>query len=39
MNNNDDNKYACPLCKSKLIDHSELQYQVCDMIIKQFAIT
>ncbi|HET9773406.1 MAG TPA: hypothetical protein VFP25_00330 [Nitrososphaeraceae archaeon] len=32
------NKYMCPICKKKLIEHSELQDKICKMItIKQFA--
>ncbi|MGE5634403.1 MAG: hypothetical protein ACM3VV_04175 [Deltaproteobacteria bacterium] len=28
----------CPICKKKLIEHSELQDKICNMItIKQFA--
>ncbi|MGZ8886938.1 MAG: hypothetical protein ACXW1A_01565 [Nitrososphaeraceae archaeon] len=31
-------KYMCPICKKKLIEHSELQDKICKMIaIKQFA--
>jgi hypothetical protein len=31
-------KNLCPICKRKLIDHSELQDKICEMItIKQFA--
>jgi hypothetical protein len=31
-------KVLCPICKRKLIDHSELQDKICEMItIKQFA--
>ena len=38
MNNDDDNKATCPVCKNKLKDHSKLQDKICNMItIKQFA--
>ncbi|HEX6646914.1 MAG TPA: hypothetical protein VF047_07020 [Nitrososphaeraceae archaeon] len=31
-------KSMCPICKKKLIEHSELQDKICKMItIKQFA--
>ena len=31
-------KYMCPICKKKLIEHSELQDKICKIItIKQFA--
>ena len=37
MSNNDD-KVICPICKTKLKEHSELQDKICNMIIiKQFA--
>lgn len=33
-----DKKGTCPICKKKLVEHSELQDKICKMItIKQFA--
>jgi uncharacterized paraquat-inducible protein A len=35
---NNDDKAICPICKSNLKEHSELQGKICNIIIiKQFA--